>query len=86
LVASARRGTRPGDNIEAVRHLPDELLESAPDIPWKQIRGIGNILRHEYHKASEVIVWAVVADHLPRLRVAVERMIALVRTAPDRQA
>ncbi|WP_075292189.1 HepT-like ribonuclease domain-containing protein [Pararhizobium arenae] len=35
---------------EAARHIPDELLVIAPRVRCKQIRGIGNILRHEYHK------------------------------------
>jgi uncharacterized protein with HEPN domain len=38
----------------------------------KQVRG--NILRHEYHKTSDPIVWAVVTDSLPPLRVAIQRM------------
>lgn len=57
---------------EASRHLPDDLLELAPDIPWKQIRGIGNILRHEYHKIADDVVWAVVTEHVPSLKIAVE--------------
>lgn len=59
---------------EASRHLPDELLEAAPEIPWKQIRGIGNLLRHEYHKTSDALVWAVVVDNLPALRRATIRI------------
>jgi uncharacterized protein with HEPN domain len=73
-----RRGVERGIEIisEAARHLPDELLRTAPEIPWKQVRGIGNILRHEYHKTSDPIVWAVVTDNLPPLRLAVRRMRA----------
>ena len=56
---------------EASRHIPDELLVSAPDIPWKQIRGIGNILRHEYHKIADEVVWAVVTEHVAKLKEAV---------------
>ena len=61
---------------EAARHLPEELIASAPEIPWKEIRGIGNVLRHEYHKSSDAIVWAVVANHLPPLRSAAKRLMS----------
>ena len=73
-----RRGVERGIEIisEAARHLPDDLLKIAPEIPWKQVRGIGNILRHEYHKTSDPIVWAVVTDSLPPLRLAIERIQA----------
>ncbi|RAL94720.1 HepT-like ribonuclease domain-containing protein [Agrobacterium sp. MS2] len=57
---------------EASRHLPEDLLELAPDVPWKQVRGIGNILRHEYHKIADDIVWAVVTDYVAPLKTAVE--------------
>ena len=71
-----RRGVERGIEIisEAARHLPDDLLEMAPEIPWKQVRGIGNILRHEYHKTSDPVVWAVVTDSLPPLRLAIQRI------------
>jgi uncharacterized protein with HEPN domain len=71
-----RHGVERGIEIisEAARHLPDPLLELAPEIPWKQVRGIGNILRHEYHKTSEALVWAVVTESLPPLRHAIERI------------
>ncbi|WP_084833668.1 HepT-like ribonuclease domain-containing protein [Mesorhizobium sp. L48C026A00] len=53
-----RHGVERGIEIisEATRHIPDDLLALAPEIPWKQIRGIGNVLRHEYHKTSDAIV------------------------------
>lgn len=73
-----KHGVQRGIEIisEAARHLPDELLDHAPEIPWKQIRGIGNVLRHEYHKIADPIVWAVVTDHLPELRAALGRLSA----------
>jgi len=33
---------------EATRKLPDEFISQHPDIPWQDIKGIGNILRHDY--------------------------------------
>ncbi len=56
---------------QATRHIPDELLTIAPDIPWKQIRAIGNVLRHEYHKIADPVVWAVVTENIGPLRNAI---------------
>ncbi len=33
---------------EASRRLPDDLKKRHPEIPWKKVAGIGNILRHDY--------------------------------------
>jgi uncharacterized protein with HEPN domain len=36
---------------EASRHLDGELKSQHKDVRWKDIAGIGNILRHEYQRA-----------------------------------
>jgi len=56
---------------EAARRIPPELQAGRPEVPWGQIMGIGNVLRHEYHRISDVIIWNVVKQHLPTLRSAV---------------
>ncbi len=57
---------------EASRAIPDELTGTRPEIPWRKVRGIGNVLRHDYEGLSDRIVWNVVLDELPRLKAAVQ--------------
>jgi len=40
------------------------------------VRGIGNVIRHEYYALADAIIWGVVVDELPALRVAVEALKA----------
>lgn len=61
---------------EASRHIPDDLLSHAPQIPWRSIRGIGNVLRHEYHRVADDIIWNVIVRDLPALRIAVESLLS----------
>lgn len=56
---------------EASRALPEEATVSQPQIRWKAIRAIGNVLRHEYHGLSDAIIWNVVVDELPLLKAAI---------------
>ncbi len=60
---------------EASRHLPADLKAMTPDIPWRQIAAIGNLLRHEYQRADAMATWNIVKEHLPRLAVATDRLI-----------
>jgi len=48
-----------------------------PDVPWPEIAGIGNILRHEYHRVEPAIVWNITQTHLPSLARAVREMLAV---------
>ncbi len=56
---------------EASRALPENVRALRPEVPWPQVRAIGNVLRHEYHGLSDAIVWRVVTDELPALNEAV---------------
>lgn len=61
---------------EASRAIPPDIQVLRPEIPWPRIRGIGNVIRHEYHRLSDPIIWSVVNDELARLRVALEAIKA----------
>jgi len=61
---------------EASRHVPAELKALTPDIPWRQIAAIGNLLRHEYQRVDPMATWNIVAEHLPALAIAIEQLIA----------
>ena len=53
---------------EAAYKLGPYLDSLYPDAPWKQARGIGNILRHKYDQVTEDLIWASIEADLPRLR------------------
>lgn len=60
---------------EAARQLPDELTERHSEIPWSAIKGVGNVLRHAYHKVSDKIIWDTVQKDLRPLKLAVREML-----------
>jgi uncharacterized protein with HEPN domain len=66
---------------EASRHLTDDYKSLAPEIPWRQIAAIGNLLRHEYQRTDSSAIWNIVVEHLPRLTAAVDRLIKIVEEA-----
>jgi diaminohydroxyphosphoribosylaminopyrimidine deaminase/5-amino-6-(5-phosphoribosylamino)uracil reductase len=82
-----RRGVERAIEIisEASRRIPRELRSKRPEIPWRDVETIGNILRHEYHTISNPIIWDVVQNDLPALKAAVEAIAggAQVSTGPD---
>jgi uncharacterized protein with HEPN domain len=63
---------------EASRRIPDDVKAVRPEIDWRAIAGIGNILRHEYHATSSKIVWDVVRADLPELKAAVQAIQAMI--------
>jgi uncharacterized protein with HEPN domain len=61
---------------EAVRRIPDNWLAAYPDVPWHAIRTIGNKLRHEYQRVSEVILWGIITTHADVLKAAIADIFA----------
>jgi uncharacterized protein with HEPN domain len=59
-----RRAVERGIEIvsEASRHIPDELKQRYPHIYWREISAIGNLLRHEYGRVEDRIIWRVVEE------------------------
>ena len=60
---------------EAVKHLSDELKASQPNIPWKDIAGMRDILIHEYAGVQLGRIWRTVQNDLPPLKTAVKKML-----------
>ena len=60
---------------EAVKQLPSDVRDWAPDIPWRRIAGMRDVLIHEYFGVDLEVVWRVVELELPRLLSAVTLMI-----------
>ena len=42
---------------EAARALPDEFRDRHPDVEWKLIGGMRNLLVHEYFRADAEVIW-----------------------------
>jgi uncharacterized protein with HEPN domain len=60
---------------ETAVRLGDDAECLCPGLPWRNIRGIGNWLRHRYDRVDVETVWNTVFDDLPPLRSGVLRAL-----------
>jgi uncharacterized protein with HEPN domain len=61
---------------EAAIRLGDQVEILCPGLPWRNIRGIGNSLRHQYDRVDVEAIWRTVVDDLPPLQSAVTRALS----------
>ena len=52
----------------AIKIGADRMSESSPSLPWHAVRGLGNLLRHEYDVIDHEVIWKTVTGRLPILR------------------
>jgi uncharacterized protein with HEPN domain len=60
---------------EAVKNLPVSFRTKHPEIPWKQIAGMRDILIHEYFDVDLVLTWLVVKKELPLIKKHLDELL-----------
>jgi uncharacterized protein with HEPN domain len=60
---------------EAARHVPPEVRDRCPEIPWDKMQGIRNVVVHEYFRLDVAILWQTITDSLPPLIPYLKRVL-----------
>jgi len=60
---------------EASAHVPEEICDRNPGIPWADMRAMRNFVVHEYFGISEEILWDTIHKDLPAIVEPLERLL-----------
>ncbi|MCK5149828.1 DUF86 domain-containing protein [Candidatus Pacearchaeota archaeon] len=60
---------------EAVKNIPIKLRRKYPDVEWKKIAGLRDIITHAYFGVEENLIWDIVANKLPKLKKDVDEIL-----------
>ncbi len=60
---------------ESANHVPEEVCLRYADIPWQEMKGIRNIVVHEYFVVSPQIIWDTISIDLPQIIPFLKKLI-----------
>jgi uncharacterized protein with HEPN domain len=61
---------------EAAAHLTNDTRSAVPQLPFRKMRGMRNIVAHDYANVDLKIVWEVATAHVREIRAVLERFFA----------
>lgn len=60
---------------EATRHVPKQVRDRHPEIPWPLMEGMRHVLVHDYDMIKLEIVWKTIQQNLPPLVEPLQRLL-----------
>ena len=60
---------------EATKHLSEETRNKHPDVAWRRIAGLRDVLIHDYMGVDLEAVWEVTQRNLPELEVKIRDVL-----------
>lgn len=59
---------------EATKSLPKSFKDKHPKIEWRKVAGLRDIIVHEYFGLSLKLIWKIVQNNIPELKIKIEHL------------
>lgn len=60
---------------EAAAHISENIQSLYPEVAWYEMKGMRNIVAHEYFRVDLEIVWKTAHESLPSLGLLIKRIL-----------
>ncbi len=60
---------------EAIKNVPPKIRKNYPQLEWRKIAGLRDIIAHSYFNIDEVIIWDIIANKLPNFKNEIEQIL-----------
>ncbi|MGM0569046.1 MAG: HepT-like ribonuclease domain-containing protein [Elusimicrobiota bacterium] len=60
---------------EAAKNVPETIKEKNPDLPWKEMGAMRNILIHAYFGIDYELVWDAIKNKIPKVKIKLKKIL-----------
>lgn len=60
---------------EASKNIPEEIQKKYPNLPWKKMYGLRNLISHEYFGVDYEMIWEIATVSLPQNIIDLRKII-----------
>ena len=60
---------------EAAKAIPEDVRQAHPEVDWKGMAGLRDVLAHAYFGLDDETLWDVVTTKVPQLRNQIRRIL-----------
>ena len=60
---------------EAVKNIPVDIRDRNPEIEWRKIAGLRDILAHTYFQIDDEIIWDIIQNKVPSLQRSIHQIL-----------
>lgn len=64
---------------EAAQNIHEDIRDNYPEIPWRQIIGLRNIVIHGYFGVDLENIWKIITENIPETQPAIRRALDDIR-------
>lgn len=60
---------------EAAKNLPKSFRDKYPEIEWRKVAGLRDVIAHEYFGLSLKLIWKITQKNIPELKIEVIKLL-----------
>jgi uncharacterized protein with HEPN domain len=61
---------------EAVKNIPDSIKAKYPQVDWRRIAGLRDVIAHGYFGLNEHLLWDIIQNRVPQLAGQIQEILA----------